>query len=102
MILDGLGSGLKYNVQFTNAFKRDYRRMERQGKDLQKLHDVITMLANGETLPEVYRDHQLKNYRYGRRECHIAPDWLFVYQIEDENLILVCARTGSHAELKLE
>ena len=67
--------------------------------DLDKMKKVITALANGETLEAKYRDHLLTGDYGGYRECHIQPDWLLVYQIEGEQLILFLARTGTHSDL---
>ena len=87
--------------EFTGQFKRDYKLAVRRGGDPQKLETVIELLCRGADLPEVYRDHQLTNSRNykGMRECHIEPDWLLVYQIVEDTLILRLIRTGSHSDL---
>ena len=90
---------MKLTVKFSAKFKKDLSRLEKQGKDLTKLHTVIEKLANLETLEEKYRDHSLTGNFLGYRECHIAPDWLLIYKIEDAELILVLTRTGSHSDL---
>ncbi|MBR2215328.1 MAG: type II toxin-antitoxin system YafQ family toxin [Selenomonadaceae bacterium] len=90
---------MRYEVRFTNRFKRDLKLAKKQGKDLDKLYDVIEQLANGETLDEKYRDHDLKGEYEGSRECHIEPDWLLIYEIQDDTLILMMYRLGSHSEL---
>ena len=90
---------MKYEVRFTRQFKRDLKLAKKQGKDLNKLYDVIEQLANGETLEEKYRDHELKGDYEGSRECHIEPDWLLVYEIQGKVLVLMLYRLGSHSEL---
>jgi len=90
------------NVRWRNQFKRDYRRMMKQNKDIDKLDYVIEELAVPNPLPEQYRDHNLIGDYTGYRECHISPDWLLIYDYEtrddgEQQLLLV--RTGSHADL---
>ena len=92
-------SDLKYSVVFTNKFKRDYKNMIKRGLDIALLDEVITKLAKGETLEEKYRDHYLTGDLAGFRECHIKPDWLLIYKIENEKLVLTLTRTGSHGDL---
>lgn len=90
---------MKYDVQFTNQFKKDVKLAKKQGKDLDKLYAVIENLAEGKVLEAKYRDHSLSgNYR-SCRECHIEPDWLLIYEIIDDVLVLMLNRTGSHSEL---
>ena len=90
---------MKYEVQFTNRFKRDLKLAKKQNKDLDKLFDVIDILANGGTLDEKYRDHDLSGNYKGTRECHIEPDWLLIYEIREDVLVLMLYRLGTHAEL---
>ena len=90
---------MKYEIRFTNQFKKDVKLAKKKGKDLDKLFDVIGVLASGETLDEKYRDHDLSGGFKGCRECHIEPDWLLLYQIFDEELILSATATGTHADL---
>lgn len=89
----------KYNIVLTNAFRRDYKAIHRRGYKTELLREVVTILASGETLPERYRDHALTGEYLGCRECHIRPDWLLIYQIKDDELILFLTRTGSHSDL---
>lgn len=89
----------KYDVIFTPNFKRDYKLMQKRGYKIELLKDVITKLASGETLPEKNRDHALTGNYKGCRECHILPDWLLIYQIENKELILFLTRTGTHSDL---
>ena len=90
---------MKYKVDRTNVFKRDYKRAKKRGLDLQKLKDVVTKLANGETLPPANKDHALTGNWIHHRECHIAPDWLLIYQIHENVLVLELTRTGTHSDL---
>lgn len=88
-----------YNVIPTTQFKKDLKQIKKQGKDLEELKIIINMLANGEKLPEKNKDHLLTGDWHNHRECHIKPDWLLIYKIENNNLILTLARTGSHSDL---
>ncbi len=90
---------MKYDIKFTNQFKRDFKLVKKQGKDIEKLYFVIEKLADGITLEEKYRDHSLTGNYKNCRECHIEPDWLLIYEIIDDVLLLVLNRTGSHSEL---
>lgn len=90
---------MKYTVNNTSAFKKDYKRIKRRGLDISKLHRAVELLANGEPLPESMRDHALTGNWDQHRECHLAPDWLLIYQIYENVLILELTRTGSHADL---
>ena len=90
---------MKYTVNNTSAFKKDYKRIKKRGLDLSKLHRAVELLANGEPLPESMRDHALTGNWDQHRECHLAPDWLLIYQIYENVLILELTRTGSHADL---
>ncbi len=88
-----------YRIVPTTQFRRDVRQAVKQNKDINELNRVVDMLAAGETLPEKYRDHLLTGNWRNHRECHIAPDWLLIYKIDNNILILTLARTGSHSEL---
>lgn len=90
---------MKYDVEFTNKFKIELKIAKKQNKDLNKLYNVIEKLANGETLDIKYRDHELTGKYKGTHECHIEPDWLLVYEIKDEILVLILYRINSHSEL---
>ncbi|MSU06355.1 type II toxin-antitoxin system YafQ family toxin [Spirochaetales bacterium NM-380-WT-3C1] len=90
---------MKYDLQFTSQFKKDLKLAKKQNKDLGKLFEVIDILANGEILDAKYKDHSLTgNYR-GTRECHVEPDWLLIYEIRGDVLVLMLYRLGSHSEL---
>ena len=89
----------KYQLDFTSTFKRDYKRVKKRGYDMGLLNQVVDRLQQGEALPEKNRDHALTGNWVGYRECHIAPDWLLVYQVVENKLILTLTRTGSHSDL---
>ena len=86
-------------IEFSARMKRDVKRMQKRGKDMGKLRDVLEVLAQREPLPKKHKDHQLKGNLDDMRECHIEPDWLLVYQIKEDKLILSCTATGSHDDL---
>ena len=90
---------MRYEVRFTRQFKRDLKLAKKQGKDLNKLYDVIERLANDEVLEEKYHDYDLKGEYEGSRECHIEPDWLLIYEIQGNVLVLMLYRLGSHSAL---
>ena len=90
---------MKYEVKLTNQFKKDLKLAKKQGKDADKLFAVVEKLANGESLEEKYRDHDLSGNYQGCRECHIESDWLLIYEIFDDVLVLLLNRIGSHSEL---
>ena len=87
------------NIEWTNVFKRDYKRAMKRNLDISLLDDIIGKLSRRETLPPKNKDHALHNNWAGFRECHIAPDWLLIYRIFDEKLVLSLTRTGSHSDL---
>ena len=87
--------------EFSGQFKKDYKLAVKRGCDPKKLEEVISLLCSETPLPEKYREHALVNSRdyKGMRECHIQPDWLLVYKVVQETLILKLIRTGSHSDL---
>ena len=88
-----------YTLKFTSRFKKSYKLMVKQGKDVSLLDEVIETLRLGKSLDPKYRDHQLTgNFRLFR-ECHIKSDWLLIYMVEDEVLTLTLIDTGSHSNL---
>ena len=90
---------MKYEVKFTNQFKKDVKLAKKQNKKLDKLFEVIGILAEGGELDAKYRDHDLSGNYKGTRECHIEPDWLLIYEICDAVLVLMLYRLGTHSEL---
>jgi len=81
----------------TSQFKKDFKRIKKRGKDLNKLKDIVTALANSEALQERHRDHALSGNWSGSRDCHIEPDWISIYRVDGQFLFL--ERTGSHSDL---
>ena len=90
---------MKLQVKFSNKFKNDLKLAKKQNKNIDKLFIVIEKLANQVKLDDKYRDHSLIGEYKGLRECHIEPDWLLIYYIENNTLTLVLARLGSHSDL---
>lgn len=89
----------KYTVKLTAQFKKDYKLSVKRGLKIELLENVIELLAMGIPLPEQNRDHALGGDWTGHRECHILPDWLLIYRIEDDVLVLTLARTGRYSDL---
>ena len=90
---------MKYEVKFTSRFKKDYKLAQKRGLDIAALEKIIEMLAEGETLPAENHDHPLINNYKGCRECHITPDWLLIYKLFENVLVLDLTRTGRHSDL---
>ena len=90
---------MKYDIVITNSCKRDIKRASKQGKNINLLFDVIDQLSDGLTLDAKYKDHKLSGPYEGKRECHIEPDFLLIYQINDTEVVLYLVRVGSHSEL---
>ena len=84
-------------IRRTSQFKKDVKRLQKRGRDMSLFKDIILRLAARQNLDAKHRDHALVGNFYGTRECHINPDWLLIYRISDDDLILI--RTGSHADL---
>ena len=97
-----MNNSYKYIVQATNRFKKAAKRMTKRGKDTQKLKDVVEILAKGLSLADSYKDHPLIGNWSGHRELHIEPDWLLIYKIEKNILILELVDTGTHSDLLQE
>jgi len=90
---------MKLEIVPSNQFKKDLKLAQKRGLDLSKLSLVISSLANGDPLDPKFKDHQLIGDYLGFRECHVAPDWLLIYKIDNGKLLLFLARTGSHSDL---
>jgi len=90
---------MKYTVKQSSLFKKDYKMAIKRGYDIALLLEIIEILANGDALPEKYKDDALKGKYMGYRECHVTPDWLLIYKIEESLLILALTRTGTHLDL---
>lgn len=89
----------KYTVKTTTQFKKDYKLAIKRGLKIDLLEKIVQSLADGIPLPEKNKDHALTGNWVGHRECHILPDWLLVYRVEDDVLVLSLARTGTHSDL---
>ena len=90
---------MKYQIRRTSQFKKDYKRSIKRGLEINKLDVVIELLAKDGYLPPEYNDHPLTGDKNGLRECHIEPDWLLVYRIDNDILVLVLTSTGTHSDL---
>jgi len=90
---------MKFEVKFTNQFKKDLKLAKKQGKDIERLYAVIEKLTDEEPLEQKYRDHELSGNFKGCRECHVEPDWLLIYEVMDDILVLMLYRVGSHSTL---
>ena len=88
---------MKYEIKFTAQFKKDLKWAKKQHKNLEKLFDAVSILANGDKLDESYHDHDLTGNYAGTRECHIEPDWLLIYKVSGN--VVRFERTGRHADL---
>lgn len=89
----------KYIVKTTNGFKKDYKLAIKRGLKIELLEDVVASLAMGKPLPDKNKDHALTGNWALHRECHILPDWLLIYRIEADVLVLTLSRTGTHSDL---
>jgi mRNA interferase YafQ len=90
---------MKYIIKPTSKFQKDMKRMIKRGYDIRELTRIIEKLAQGEKLPEKNSDHGLSGILHTKRECHIKPDWLLIYEISGCDMILYLIRTGSHSDL---
>ncbi len=88
-----------YAVKPTTKFQKDLKRVQKRGYDLSLLTDIIKKLAMGQALPQKNKDHPLSGNFVGCRECHVTPDWLLIYEVVDDDLILYLTRTGTHSDL---
>ena len=89
----------KYTVKFTTQFKKDYKLAMNRGMKISLLDAIISELANGNPLPEKNNDHALTGNWLGHRECHVLPNWLLIYRVEGDVLVLTLSRTGTHSDL---
>lgn len=88
-----------YTVKATTKFQKDLKIIQKRGYDISLLTNVVKIIANGETIPPKYQDHELKGNYKGCRELHITPDWLLIYEIDKETVILYLTRTATHSDL---
>lgn len=87
------------DIVWTNQFKKDYKLAMKRLLEIDLLDDIIRKLSNGEQLSEKNKDCVLNGNWVGHRECHIQPDWLLIYRVENDLLVLTLTRTGSHSDL---
>lgn len=87
------------DIAWTNQFKKDYKLAIKRHLNIDLLDEIVRKLAGCESLPEKNKDHPLTGDWIGHRECHIQPDWLLIYRIEDDLLVLTLSRTGTHSDL---
>ena len=94
-------SNTKYEIKTTKLFEKCLKKINKQGKDLEKLTFVVDTLANGLELDSKYKNHHLNDNKYYKDcfECHIEPDWLLIYKYNNNELILLLVATGSHSEM---
>lgn len=90
---------MKYTVSFTNQFKKDLKRAEKRGRNIESLFNVVERISNEETLEPAYHLHRLVGQYEGCFECHIEPDWLLIYKKYESTMILMLSRLGSHSDL---
>ena len=90
---------MKYELVLTGKFKKGLKLAKKRGLDIKLLEDIVNKLQNGIPLEEKHRDHELKGKFKGFRECHIQPDWLLMYLIEDDVLVLTLVDTGTHSDM---
>ena len=90
---------MKYTIRPTSRFQKDLKRIAKRGYDTELLSAVIKKLANGEPLEQKHHDQMLTGKYIGCRKCHITPDWLLIYEISDDTLLLYLTRTGTHSDL---
>ena len=86
-------------ISYSARFKKDYKIVQKRGYDIALLEEVLELLCTEQSLPAKYHDHNLTGNYEGHRECHITPDWLLIYKVEKEELLLVLTRTGTHSDL---
>ncbi|EEV19403.1 type II toxin-antitoxin system YafQ family toxin [Treponema vincentii] len=87
------------NVRYTVQFKKDYKLAVKRGYNPKELEKVIDLLKTGEPLPQIYKDHPLSGEWKNYRDCHIRPDWILIYRVIEDSLILELSRTGTHSDL---
>ncbi|MCI8765277.1 MAG: type II toxin-antitoxin system YafQ family toxin [Lachnospiraceae bacterium] len=87
------------DIRYSTKFKKDYKTIMKRGYNPKLLETVLNLLCTKQALPPKYRDHPLSGNYEGHRECHITPDWLLIYKIEQNILTLTLTRTGTHSDL---
>lgn len=90
---------MKLKIMPSSTFQKDLKRLKKRGYDLSLLKETVRAISEGETLPPEIKDHSLSGNFQGCRECHIAPDWLLIYEIVQDELLRYLTRTGTHSDL---
>lgn len=90
---------MPYNIYYSSQFKKDFRRCEKRGLPMGELRKAILLLSQTGCLPKEYKPHKLSGNRSGQWECHIKPDWLLVWEQNDQELILLMLNTGTHSDI---
>jgi len=86
-------------IRYSTRFKKDYKLVKKRGYNVELLKEILDILCTEQPLPQQYCDHSLTGNYEGHRECHITPDWLLVYKIENDEMLLSLTRTGTHSDL---
>ena len=90
---------IEYRIHLATKYKKNYKKMAKRGLDMAILDNIVKKLSHGEKLDKKYKDHILKGEYKGYHECHIQPDWLLIYKIQNDILILTLVDTGPHSDL---
>ena len=90
---------MKYSIKTEKQYRKQYKLLQRRGYDMSLLDEVVLALASGQTLPPKYNDHPLKGDMRGYRDCHIQGDWVLIYKIDKNVLILTLSQTGTHSDI---
>lgn len=86
-------------IRYSSRFKKDYKAIIKRGYNAKLLEEVLYLLVQEKALPQKYLDHPLSGDYTGHRECHITPDWLLIYKVDKDTLVLTLTRTGTHSDL---
>lgn len=86
-------------IRYSTKFKKDLKLLKKREQNLKFLGDVVDSIAENQTLPKKYKNHALSGNYKGYFECHIRPDWLLIYKIDERELVLLLTRTGTHSDL---
>lgn len=92
---------LRLKIAVTAKFRRQLKRIRKRGWNIEELREVIGILQQRQTLPTKYRDHALTGNRLGQRDLHIRPDWVLIYAVDEDILVLELIETGTHSDLNL-
>lgn len=89
----------RLSIKFSSKFKKDYKLASKQHQNIDELFDVIDKLADRVILDPKYNDHSLSGKYENCRECHVSPDFLLIYRVYEDELVLLLLRAGSHSNL---